>query len=99
MDALATMIHFERRTYEQWLGQPALNPDNYPAHFVPVARIFRLGQMEFRRRSPLTPFQSHNIESLHFQLAFSLPPDMMAAFRNPFETSHCLNYQHGIFSG
>src|SRR5713226_6930164 len=24
MDALATMIQFERRTYEQWLGQPGL---------------------------------------------------------------------------
>src|SRR6267154_3688384 len=27
----------------------------------------------------------------HFQLAFSPPPDMMAAFRASLETSHCLN--------
>src|SRR6267378_5140270 len=47
MDALATMIHFERRTYEQWLGQPALIQKITRAHFVPVHESFAWGKWNF----------------------------------------------------
>jgi ubiquinone/menaquinone biosynthesis C-methylase UbiE len=36
MDALATMIQFERRTYEQWLAHPDLIKQIARAHFVPL---------------------------------------------------------------
>jgi SAM-dependent methyltransferase len=47
MDALATMIQFERRTYEQWLGQPALIRKIARAHFVPVHESFAWGKWNF----------------------------------------------------
>src|SRR6266853_2665356 len=34
-----------------------------------------------------------NLFARHFQLAFSPPPDMMAAFRGSLETSHCLEHR------
>ncbi len=47
MDALATMIHFERPTYEQWLGQPELIKKIARAHFVPVHESFAWGKWNF----------------------------------------------------
>jgi ubiquinone/menaquinone biosynthesis C-methylase UbiE len=47
MDALATMIHFERRTYEQWLGQPELIKKIARAHFVPAHESFAWGKWNF----------------------------------------------------
>jgi ubiquinone/menaquinone biosynthesis C-methylase UbiE len=47
LDALATMIQFERRTYEQWLGQPALIQKIARAHFVPVHESFAWGKWNF----------------------------------------------------
>src|SRR6267142_1798218 len=47
MDALATMIHFERRPYEQWLGQPALIQKITRAHFVPVHESFPWDKWNF----------------------------------------------------
>ena len=40
MDALATMIHHERTTYEQWLSQPQLIRKMVRTHFVPVHESF-----------------------------------------------------------
>ena len=47
MDALATMIQFERRTYGQWLGQPELIKKIVRAHFVPVHEYFAWGKWNF----------------------------------------------------
>jgi ubiquinone/menaquinone biosynthesis C-methylase UbiE len=47
MDALATMIQFERRTYEQWLSQPDLIKQIARAHFVPVHESFAWGKWNF----------------------------------------------------
>jgi len=47
MDALATMIHFERRTYEQWLTQPALIQKIAYSHFVPLHESFACGKWNF----------------------------------------------------
>jgi ubiquinone/menaquinone biosynthesis C-methylase UbiE len=47
MDALATMIQFERRTYEQWLGQPELIENIARAHFLPVHESFAWGKWNF----------------------------------------------------
>lgn len=47
MDALATMIQFERHTYEQWLGQPELIKRIAQAHFVPVHESFAWGKWNF----------------------------------------------------
>ncbi len=47
MDALATMIQFERRTYDQWLGQPELIKKIARAHFVPVHESFAWGKWNF----------------------------------------------------
>jgi ubiquinone/menaquinone biosynthesis C-methylase UbiE len=47
MDALATMIHFERRTYEQWLTQPELIRKLAHAHFSPVHESFEWGKWNF----------------------------------------------------
>jgi len=47
MDALATMIDFERRTYEQWLSQPELVKKVARAHFVPVHESFAWGKWNF----------------------------------------------------
>jgi SAM-dependent methyltransferase len=47
MDALATMIQFERRTYEQWLTQPDLIRKLAHAHFSPVHESFEWGKWNF----------------------------------------------------
>jgi ubiquinone/menaquinone biosynthesis C-methylase UbiE len=47
MDALATMIHFERRTYEQWLAQPDLIRKIARAHFAPLHESFAWGKWNF----------------------------------------------------
>jgi len=47
MDALATMIQFERRTYEQWLSQPELIQRIARTHFVPVHESFAWGKWNF----------------------------------------------------
>ncbi|HKV61271.1 MAG TPA: class I SAM-dependent methyltransferase [Candidatus Acidoferrum sp.] len=47
IDALATMIQYERRTYEQWLGQPELIKKIARAHFVPVHESFAWGKWSF----------------------------------------------------
>lgn len=47
MDALATMIHFERRTYQQWLTQPDLIRKLAHAHFSPVHESFEWGKWNF----------------------------------------------------
>ena len=47
MDALATMIQFERRTYEQWLTQPDLIRKSAHAHFTPVHESFEWGKWNF----------------------------------------------------
>src|SRR5713226_7624644 len=44
MDALATMIQFERRTYDQWLAQPRLIQKIACTHFVPVRDYFSWGK-------------------------------------------------------
>ncbi len=47
MDALATMIQFERRTYDQWLGQPELIKKIARAHLVSVHESFAWGKWNF----------------------------------------------------
>jgi len=47
MDALATMIQFERRTYEQWLTQPDLIRNLAHVHFTPVHESFEWGKWNF----------------------------------------------------
>jgi ubiquinone/menaquinone biosynthesis C-methylase UbiE len=47
MDALATMIHFERRTYEQWLTHPELITRIARAHFTSVHESFEWGKWNF----------------------------------------------------
>lgn len=47
MDALATMIQFERRTYEQWLTQPELIRKAAHALFTPVHESFEWGKWNF----------------------------------------------------
>jgi ubiquinone/menaquinone biosynthesis C-methylase UbiE len=47
MDAFATMTHYERRTYEQWVGQPELIQKIACAHFVPVHEHFAWGKWNF----------------------------------------------------
>jgi ubiquinone/menaquinone biosynthesis C-methylase UbiE len=47
MDALATMIQFERRTYEQWLTQPDLIRKLVRAHFSPLHESFGWGKWNF----------------------------------------------------
>lgn len=47
MDALATMIQFERRAYEQWLSQPELIKKIARAHFQPVHESFAWGKWNF----------------------------------------------------
>jgi ubiquinone/menaquinone biosynthesis C-methylase UbiE len=47
IDALATMIHFERRTYEQWLAKPDLIRKLAHAHFSPVHESFERGKWNF----------------------------------------------------
>lgn len=47
MDALATMIYFERRTYEQWLTHPELIRKLAHAHFSPLYESFEWGKWNF----------------------------------------------------
>jgi SAM-dependent methyltransferase len=47
LDALATMIHYERRTYEQWLGQPEKITQLAHARFSPVRESFAWGKWNF----------------------------------------------------
>jgi ubiquinone/menaquinone biosynthesis C-methylase UbiE len=47
MDALATMIQFERPTYEQWLDQPELIKKIARVYFVPVHEYFAWGKWNF----------------------------------------------------
>jgi len=47
LDALATMIQFERHTYEQWLTQPELIRKLARAHFVPIHESFEWGKWNF----------------------------------------------------
>ena len=47
LDALATMIDFERATYEQWLNQPMSILMLARAHFSPVRETFTWGKWMF----------------------------------------------------
>jgi ubiquinone/menaquinone biosynthesis C-methylase UbiE len=47
MDALATMIEHEIRTYTQWLSQPELIKNVARAHFVPLHESFAWGKWYF----------------------------------------------------
>jgi ubiquinone/menaquinone biosynthesis C-methylase UbiE len=47
MDALATMIQFERRTYEQWLALPDLIRTLARTYFTPVHESFEWGKWNF----------------------------------------------------
>jgi len=47
LDALATMIHYERRTYEQWLTQPQLVLGLAEKHFASTRQSFRWGKWRF----------------------------------------------------
>ena len=47
LDALATMIHYERQTYEQWLTQPDLILRLVGARFTPVRQWFGWGKWSF----------------------------------------------------
>jgi SAM-dependent methyltransferase len=47
LDALATMIHFERRTYDQWLTQPDLITQTARKHFVSLHESFSWGKWNF----------------------------------------------------
>ena len=48
MDAFATMTEYEIRTYTQWLDHPEAIKKVARSHFVPMLRVLRLGQVEFR---------------------------------------------------
>ena len=47
LDALAAMIAYERRTYEQWLSQPQLILSLSRKHFVPLQERFGCGKWNF----------------------------------------------------
>jgi ubiquinone/menaquinone biosynthesis C-methylase UbiE len=47
LDALATMIQFERRTYDQWLTQPELITQIARKHFVTAHESFAWGKWNF----------------------------------------------------
>jgi len=50
IDALATMIHYERKTYEQWLSHPGLILDSLRKSFGVERRHFRWGKIYFAGR-------------------------------------------------
>lgn len=50
INALATMIHYERKTYEQWLSQPKLILDSLHKAFQFERCHFRWGKMYFAGR-------------------------------------------------
>jgi len=47
LDALSTMTHYERRTYEQWLGQPELISGLARKYFEPLPESFAWGKWNF----------------------------------------------------
>jgi len=47
LDALATMIDYERATYEQWLSKPELILKLARAHFLPLQEEFAWGKWMF----------------------------------------------------
>ena len=47
LDALAVMIHFERRTYEQWLSRPKVITELAHTYFTPVHESFAWGKWNF----------------------------------------------------
>jgi ubiquinone/menaquinone biosynthesis C-methylase UbiE len=47
LDALSTMIHYERQTYEQWLSQPELISALARKYFVPLHESFAWGKWSF----------------------------------------------------
>jgi ubiquinone/menaquinone biosynthesis C-methylase UbiE len=47
LDALATMIRHERRTYEQWLNHPDLILELVRAHFIPIRESMFWGKWSF----------------------------------------------------
>jgi len=47
LDALATMIEYERRTYEQWLSQPEKISSLARKHFEPLHESFDWGKWNF----------------------------------------------------
>jgi ubiquinone/menaquinone biosynthesis C-methylase UbiE len=47
LDALATMIQYERRTYEQWLGNPNLILMLAHKYFAPAQESFKWGKWSF----------------------------------------------------
>ena len=47
LDALATMTHYERRTYEQWLSQPRVIRNLALARFSPLHESFAWGKWNF----------------------------------------------------
>lgn len=47
LDAIATMIDYERTTYEQWLSQPELILRVARAHFTPLQESFAWGKWNF----------------------------------------------------
>jgi SAM-dependent methyltransferase len=47
LDALATMIQFERHTYDQWLARPDLITHIARKHFTPVHESFAWGKWNF----------------------------------------------------
>ena len=48
LDALATMIRYERRTYEQWLSQPQLILSPVPQTLLTASGTIWMGQVELR---------------------------------------------------
>ena len=47
VDALATMIEYERSTYEQWLRNANPILESLSTHFLPRRRWLRLGKLYF----------------------------------------------------
>ncbi len=47
LDALATMIHYERRTYEQWLAQPQMILRVFDTYFSAEQSSIRLGKIMY----------------------------------------------------
>lgn len=47
VDALATMIHYEQRTYDQWLSNPNLILRLARTHFSPIQEVFSWGKWRF----------------------------------------------------
>jgi ubiquinone/menaquinone biosynthesis C-methylase UbiE len=47
LDALATMIEYERHTYEQWLNQPKLISDLFRKYFMPIHQSVAWGKYRF----------------------------------------------------